>query len=129
MRASTFFVLRTATITSCERFPTSCTGEVGSESPCTGSPHILKLFGDLVASVSARLAARAGSSVLSSGLTGGSVVSISVVSATLRGLRIDGAQAGAVSLTAAPAVALEDGMGTVDVRGVSPLALSRLQGN
>src|SRR6266508_1008922 len=85
MRASTFFVLRTATTMSCERFPTSRSGEVESERPCTESLHFLKLFGDLVASVRARLAARAGSFVLSSNFVGGSVVSISAVSPTLKG--------------------------------------------
>src|SRR5262249_57395364 len=96
MRASTFFVLRTATTTSCERFPTSRTGEIESERPCTVSLQFLKPFGDLVASVRARLAARAGSLVLLSGFTGGSVVSISAVSPTLRGARGVGVFAGVV---------------------------------
>src|SRR4030095_5282251 len=100
MRASTFFVLRTAMTTSCERFPTSRTGEVESERPCTVSLHFLKLFGDLVASVRARLAARAGSLVLSSSLAGGTVVSISDVSATLRGARGIEVRAGVVSSAA-----------------------------
>src|SRR5262249_16944439 len=96
IRASTFFVLRTATTTTWERFPTSRTGEVESERPCTVSLHFLKLFGDLVASVRARLAARAGSWVLSSSFAGGTVVSISAVSATLSGARGVGVRAGVV---------------------------------
>src|SRR6266545_6903222 len=105
--ASTFLVLRTATTTSCERFPTSRTGDVESERPCTVLLHFLKLFGDLVASVRARLAARAGSWVLSLSFAGGTVVSISAISATLRGARGVGVRA--VVVSSAAGVAACDG--------------------
>src|SRR5262245_1062946 len=55
----------------------SRTGETESERPCTVSLHFLKLLGDLVASVRAILAARAGSLALLASFSGCFEVSIS----------------------------------------------------
>src|SRR5215468_2191401 len=97
MRASLFFVLRAAMTTSWVFLPTSHTGVTESDSPCTESFHFLKLRGDLVASVRARLATRAGSLLLRSLFTGGCAVSISAVSATSFGA--DGVRAWACAVS------------------------------
>src|SRR6266545_7601046 len=97
MRASVFFVLRAAITTSWAFLPTPCAGVTESDSPCTESFHFLKLRGDLVASVNARLAALDGSLLLRSLFTGGCAVSISAVSAT--GFGADGVRAWACAVS------------------------------